>query len=63
MQMSLDWWDFEASVAGFFVHCIAVAGLAISATYYGLRLLRRATSARGSARRAAGAEPAQASPR
>ena len=33
MQMTLDWWDFEASVAGFFFHCIAVAGLYVVTTY------------------------------
>lgn len=38
MQMTLDWWDFEASALGFFVHCIAVSGLIISVTYYGARL-------------------------
>lgn len=41
MQTSLDWWNFEESVAGFFIHCAAVAGLAISVTYYGLKLLQR----------------------
>ena len=30
MQMTLDWWNFEEAVAGFFVHCIAIAGLYIS---------------------------------
>lgn len=34
MQMTLDWWNFEESVAGFFVHCIAVAGLYMVLTYY-----------------------------
>lgn len=33
MQVTLDWWDFEASVAGFFFHCIAVAGLYVVTTY------------------------------
>jgi hypothetical protein len=46
MRMTLDWWNFEESVVGFFIHCIAVAGLAISATYYGLQALERAKSAR-----------------
>ena len=40
MQMTLDWWDFEASVAGFFGHCAAVAGLVMVATYYGVKLLQ-----------------------
>jgi Domain of unknown function (DUF4405) len=34
MQMTLDWWNFEESVAGFFVHCLAIAGLYIFITYY-----------------------------
>lgn len=34
MQMTLDWWDFEASVAGFFLHWLAIAGLFIALTYY-----------------------------
>ena len=40
-QMSLDWWNFEESVAGFFGHCLAVAGLAICLTYYSLQWLQR----------------------
>ena len=39
MRMTLDWWNFEESVAGFFVHCIAVSGLCISVTYYATKLL------------------------
>jgi hypothetical protein len=34
MQTTLDWWNFEESVAGFFIHCIAIAGLYIALTYY-----------------------------
>lgn len=34
MQMTLDWWNFEESVAGFFAHCVAVAGLFTFLTYY-----------------------------
>jgi hypothetical protein len=49
MQMTLDWWNFEEAVAGFFVHGIAVAGLYIVAAYYGMNLIqhrkRRATTA------------------
>lgn len=33
-QMSLDWWNFEESVAGFFGHCLAIGGLCIFLTYY-----------------------------
>ncbi len=40
MQTTLDWWNFEEAVVGFFVHCAAVAGLVISITYYGLKLTR-----------------------
>lgn len=40
MQMTLDWWNFEEAVAGFFIHCAAVAGLFMVATYYGLKLVR-----------------------
>ncbi|WP_028465419.1 DUF4405 domain-containing protein [Nisaea denitrificans] len=49
MRMTLDWWNFEASVAGFFVHCIAAAGLYAVLTYYIMgwiqRRIRRARSA------------------
>jgi hypothetical protein len=41
MQMTLDWWNFEDSVAGFFVHCIAIAGLYIFVTYYAMKALQR----------------------
>jgi hypothetical protein len=34
MQVTLDWWNFEESVAGFFIHCVAVAGLYMTLTYY-----------------------------
>ena len=40
-QMSLDWWNFEESVAGFFGHCLAVAGLCIFLTYYPTQWLQR----------------------
>lgn len=39
MQMTLDWWNFEESVAGFFIHCIAIAGLCIFLTYYAMKWL------------------------
>ncbi len=39
MQMTLEWWDFDASVAGFFVHCLAVSGLYVVVTYYAVRWL------------------------
>lgn len=41
MQMTLDWWNFEESVAGFFVHCLAIAGLYICLTYYTVKWLQR----------------------
>jgi len=40
MQMTLDWWNFEESVAGFFLHCIAVAGLHMGLTYHAMRWIR-----------------------
>jgi acetyl esterase/lipase len=44
MQMTLDWWNFEDSVAGFFVHCIAIAGLYIFLTYYIMKWLQQRKS-------------------
>ena len=41
MQMTLDWWNFEESVIGFFAHCVAIAGLYIFLTYYALLWLQR----------------------
>lgn len=40
-QMSLDWWNFEASVAGFFFHCMAIAGLCIFFTHGAMQWLQR----------------------
>jgi hypothetical protein len=40
MQMTLDWWNFEESVAGFFAHCIAIAGLTIFLTHYTVKCLQ-----------------------
>lgn len=40
MQMSLDWWNFEESVVGFFLHCMAIVGLYATVTYYGQKLVR-----------------------
>lgn len=37
MRTTLDWWSFEESVAGFFVHCVAVAGLYVFLTYYAVK--------------------------
>lgn len=58
MQTTLDWWNFEEAVAGFFIHCAAVAGLVIVVTYYGLNRdsagRRRAPT--GPARNAAGSD-------
>lgn len=39
-QMSLDWWNFEESVAAFFGHCAAVAGLCMCLTYYAMQWLQ-----------------------
>jgi len=46
MQMSLDWWNFEESVVGFFLHCLAIMGLYAALTYYAMKLLNHATFAR-----------------
>jgi len=40
MQMTLDWWNFEEAVAGFFVHCIAIVGLYIFLTCYAMSLIQ-----------------------
>lgn len=41
MQMTLDWWNFEQSVAGFFIHCIAIAGLYIFLTHHAMNWIQR----------------------
>lgn len=40
MQMTLDWWNFEESAAGFFIHCIAIAGLYMFLTYYAMKWIQ-----------------------
>jgi len=40
MQVTLDWWNFEESVAGFFIHCIAIGGLCIFLTYYPMKWIQ-----------------------
>ncbi|WP_417842066.1 DUF4405 domain-containing protein [Terasakiella sp.] len=40
MTMTLDWWNFEESAIGFFIHAVAIMGLYIFATHYGLILLQ-----------------------
>ncbi|WP_454739338.1 DUF4405 domain-containing protein [Cupriavidus necator] len=40
-QMSLDWWNFEESVSGFFGHCMAIAGLWMFLTYYTMQWVQR----------------------
>lgn len=40
-QMTLDWWSFEESVAGFFGHCLAVMGLCIFLTHFTMQGLGR----------------------
>ena len=39
-QLSLDWWNFEESVAGFFGHCVAIMGLCVVVTYYTMQWLQ-----------------------
>ena len=49
MQVTLDWWNFEESVAGFFLHWLAIAGLFIALTYYaklGLAAVSRVRTSR-----------------
>jgi acetyl esterase/lipase len=41
MQVTLDWWNFEESVASFFIHCIAIAGLYMALTYYTTNWIQR----------------------
>lgn len=41
LEPLMDWWDFEASVAGFFLHALAVMGLYATLTYYGLAWWQR----------------------
>jgi hypothetical protein len=41
MQMTLEWWDFDASASGFFRHGIAVAGLYIFLTHYFMKWTER----------------------
>ncbi|MEK1887009.1 MAG: DUF4405 domain-containing protein [Phyllobacterium sp.] len=40
MQMTLDWWNFDESVVGFFIHALAIAGLYTVITHYTIRLLQ-----------------------
>ena len=47
MQVTLDWWNFEESVLGFFVHCIAITGLYMSVTTKWLQHRRKVTSSIG----------------
>ena len=62
MQTTLDWWNFEEAVAGFFIHCAAAAGLFMVATYYGLKLVQPGRPIGSNRQRELpGAEPGQAS--
>ncbi|MEO9786257.1 MAG: DUF4405 domain-containing protein [Aurantimonas coralicida] len=45
MQVSLDWWNFEESVLGFFGHAAAIVVLCVSVTHYGLKLVEAGRSA------------------
>lgn len=42
MQMSLEWWDFEASTTGFFAHWLAVIGLYVCVAHYAMTYLQAA---------------------
>ncbi len=48
MQVTLDWWNFEESVLGFFVHCIAIAGLYMALTYYAVKWIQHGRRRDGS---------------
>lgn len=64
MQVTLDWWNFEEAVAGFFLHCMAAVGLVMVVTYYGLRLVQSALPAKHrQPLKTSGAGPAQAQQR
>jgi hypothetical protein len=41
MQITMDWWDFEASVASFFLHCAATIALYAALTYYAAKWIQR----------------------
>lgn len=62
MQMSLDWWNFEESVAGFFIHVGAIAGLVISGTYYAMKVIEFTRGSRRRSRDDARQVPTTASP-
>lgn len=51
MQFSLDWWRFDESVAGFFLHCAAIAGLHMALAYYLMKWAQRRSRIAPSARR------------
>ncbi|QND15294.1 DUF4405 domain-containing protein [Rhizobium leguminosarum bv. trifolii] len=40
MQMSFDFWDFQTATPAFFLHHIAIIGLFVFITHYGLKLVR-----------------------
>jgi hypothetical protein len=39
-EMSLDWWNFEESVFGFFAHCLLFAGALIVVAHYAAQWLQ-----------------------
>ena len=39
-QMNLEWWDFETSAPGFFLHWISIVGLYVFLTHYALRWMQ-----------------------
>ena len=48
-QVSLDWWNFDQSVLGFFGHSVAAAGLLVAAGHYATLLMRPGRSGSGTA--------------
>ena len=45
MQITMDFWDFNASTARFFTRLTAIIGLNVCLTHYGVQLLQRITKA------------------
>ena len=48
-QVSLDWWNFDESVLGFFGHCAAAAGLLVALGHFTTHLMRPRQSGSGTA--------------
>jgi len=63
LTTTLDWWNFEESATGFFLHALAVAGLHIVVVYYAMRMFggrQKGRSVDGGRRQDAAMKSAQA---